>query len=244
VAQLLVSVRSASEAVAALAGGAAIIDVKEPLRGALGRAEVSVWREVRTVVPLEIPVSVALGELNEWFALEPGEPPLDLASQGDAGSGITLAKLGFSHAGADWPERWRRVRQRLAETAGWSPGWVAVVYLDWEAARAPDPEAVIQAAVEVPECPGVLFDTWEKSRRIRIRLDTDRGWQRRIARVKESSRFVALAGSLDAQALQRLRPLEPEVFAVRSAACRGGDRLAEIDPNRVARLVDASTGRR
>ena len=37
--RLLVSVRSAAEAEAALAGGAAVIDVKEPTRGALGRAD-------------------------------------------------------------------------------------------------------------------------------------------------------------------------------------------------------------
>ena len=36
--QLLVSVRSPAEALAALEGGAALIDVKEPARGSLGRA--------------------------------------------------------------------------------------------------------------------------------------------------------------------------------------------------------------
>ena len=36
---LLVSVRSADEAIAALAGGADVIDVKEPNRGALGAAD-------------------------------------------------------------------------------------------------------------------------------------------------------------------------------------------------------------
>ena len=38
--QLLVSVRSAEEARAALEGGAALIDVKEPSRGSLGSASV------------------------------------------------------------------------------------------------------------------------------------------------------------------------------------------------------------
>ena len=36
---LLVSVRDAAEAGNAVAGGAALIDVKEPARGALGRAD-------------------------------------------------------------------------------------------------------------------------------------------------------------------------------------------------------------
>ena len=40
--QLLVSVRSAGEAVDALAGGCQILDVKDPSRGSLGRADDSV----------------------------------------------------------------------------------------------------------------------------------------------------------------------------------------------------------
>ena len=43
---LLVSVRSAEEARAALAGGATVIDIKEPDRGPLGRAEPEVWQQV------------------------------------------------------------------------------------------------------------------------------------------------------------------------------------------------------
>ena len=44
--RLLVSVRSAAEAEAALTGGASVIDVKEPTRGALGRADDGVIADV------------------------------------------------------------------------------------------------------------------------------------------------------------------------------------------------------
>ena len=63
--RLLVSVRDASEALAALRGGAALIDVKEPRLGSLGAATPEVWREVRRVVPTEVPCSAALGELKD-----------------------------------------------------------------------------------------------------------------------------------------------------------------------------------
>src|SRR5205807_1071510 len=65
-ARLLVSVRSPDEALAAIKGGADIIDVKEPAHGPLGRADAAVWRAVREAVPPSIPVSVALGEWDEW----------------------------------------------------------------------------------------------------------------------------------------------------------------------------------
>ena len=101
VAKLLVSVRSKVEALAALAGGAAIIDVKEPLNGPLGRAHFAVWHEVRERRPPPSPVSVALGELNDWPGIDAVEVP-----RGDLdGPGLLQARP--SHAPPDWIDRWR-----------------------------------------------------------------------------------------------------------------------------------------
>ncbi len=234
-AQLLVSVRSAIEATEAVAGGASIIDVKEPARGPLGRAACSVWREVRRAVPASIPVSVALGELNEW--LEPDR--IEVSS--DAWTGIDFRKLGLANACPDWRIHWRDLRADLADLAVprtgsplGRPSWVAVVYLDWETAQAPDPHSVIRAAGEFEECSGILFDTWDKSRRTRI----DRSWERWFDQVRNLGRFLSLAGSLDVEAIRRLGALKPDIFAVRGAACRGGDRNATIDREQVARLVE------
>ena len=67
--RLLVSVRSAAEAEAALTGGASVIDVKEPTRGALGRADDGAIADVVAAVAGRAPVSAALGELRD----RPGE---------------------------------------------------------------------------------------------------------------------------------------------------------------------------
>jgi (5-formylfuran-3-yl)methyl phosphate synthase len=232
-ARLLVSVRSEVEARAALAGGAAIIDVKEPSRGSLGMASTSVWAAVRRAVPTSMIVSVALGELINWIA------PRRRTIEERCWDGIDFRKLGLAHAGPSWRDQWRELRARIngesSARPGGAPLWVAVAYLDWEAARAPDPESVIGEAAAIGDCLGVLFDTWDKSRRI----DFDLRAARWIVQAKEVGRFVALAGSLDEPAIRRLRPLKPDIFAVRGAACRGGDRNAPIDRDRVARLVDA-----
>src|SRR5262245_51990310 len=63
--RLLVSVRDAAEAEAALAGGADLIDVKEPSRGALGRADAVVIADIVRAVGGKAIVSAALGELRE-----------------------------------------------------------------------------------------------------------------------------------------------------------------------------------
>jgi (5-formylfuran-3-yl)methyl phosphate synthase len=225
-ASLLVSVRSADEARAALAGGAAVIDVKEPNRGPLGRAEPEVWQAVRQAIPRNIPVSVALGELLEW-----SEPP---ALDASWFSGLTYRKLGLAGCGnlpvSEWAEAWSRLRQAW----GAGPAWVAVVYADWVRADAPAPDVVAAVALAAG-CAGVLVDTWDKTRPSPI----DLRWEPWIRRVQRAGLFLALAGGLDAASIARLAPLRPDLFAVRGAACKDASRCGAIDPNRVATLVRA-----
>src|SRR5690242_4202542 len=85
-AHLLVSVRSPAEAVAALEGGAALIDVKEPSRGPLGRADEDTITAIVQTVAGRRPVSVALGELLDHSEPRPPHPqPLSRRERG-AGS--------------------------------------------------------------------------------------------------------------------------------------------------------------
>jgi len=225
---LLVSVRSVAEARAAVGAGADVIDVKEPRLGPLGPAHPDVWRAVRLAVPCEIPVSAALGELADWSAATFRFCLL--------ASGLSYVKLGLAGCGsrppAEWKRGWRSARESLAAPGG--PEWVVVVYVDWSAARAPHPDDVLGFTLET-DCSGVLFDTWDK----RGTSPVDDSWAGWIRRIQDSGRFVALAGGLDEAAIARQRALQPDLFAVRGSACVGGDRLAAIDPERIARLARA-----
>jgi uncharacterized protein (UPF0264 family) len=216
---LLVSVRSADEARAALRGGASVIDVKDPARGPLGRATPDAWRAVREAVPETVPVSVALGELVEWP---------DAGLDGLDWTGIVYRKLGLAGAGPGWADRWAAIREGSP-----GPPWVAVAYADWQAAEAPSPGEVLDVALNVPGCVGLLVDTWDKSRPGGL----DDTWSPIVGRARASGRLIALAGRLDAEAIRRLAPLRPDLFAVRGAACVGGDRRATIDAARVADLA-------
>jgi (5-formylfuran-3-yl)methyl phosphate synthase len=231
VASLLVSVRSGEEAAAAVAGGAAIIDIKEPRFGSLGRASWQTWREVRAVVPESIPVTAALGELVEW-----PDPSL-LAGPAGAYGGIEFVKLGLGGAPLDWRDRWRILRDSLGEHASRPPFWVAAVYADWQSAGAPHPGDVLAASAAVEECRGILVDTWDK----RVASCLGLHWAPFVENVRATGRFVALAGSLDREAIVRLAPLAPDIFAVRTAACAGGDRRGPIDPARVSLLRQSAS---
>jgi uncharacterized protein (UPF0264 family) len=223
-AALLVSVRSAEEAAFALEGGADVIDVKEPRRGPLGRADTNVWRDVRVLNRAARSLSVALGELVEWRSA----PLLDAG----AFEGFSFRKLGLAGSGAEWAEDWRRLRTRLGD----GPQWVAVAYSDWELAAAPVSRAVLEEAI-VARCAGILIDTFDKTRRTTV----DLSWRRWVDRAHEAGLFVALAGGLDVGEIKRLAPLAPDLFAVRGAACVGG-RQGTLALDRVRVLADVAHG--
>ena len=218
---LLVSVRSAEEARSAVEGGASVVDVKEPDRGPLGRASAETWRAVREAVPPSIPVSVALGELYDWGG---GCGPLE---------GIAFRKLGLAGAGPDWRSRWAEIRR----LEGDGPRWVAVAYADWRTSASPCPADILEAALDAPDCSGILVDTWDKAKS--SPLDPTPEWIDWVGHARGAGRFVALAGGLDLASIARLAPLRPDLFAVRGAACDRSDRRGTVRADRVAGLVRA-----
>src|SRR5262245_32755869 len=90
--RLLVSVWSANEAAVALAGGADVIDVKEPLNGPLGAVSLETLRQVCRVVGHGRPVTAALGDAG-------AEDAIEARARQYAASGAELVKVGL--AGVD-----------------------------------------------------------------------------------------------------------------------------------------------
>ena len=228
---LLVSVRSLEEAAAALEGGADLIDVKEPSRGALGRSDREtigrIVAHVRSAAP-DTPVSAALGELPGLRAEDfPG--PVDYVKVGLAGCRF--------HAG--WQQAFFALQQRFEEQAcsawGFGPRWIAVAYADHDAAEAPPFAEVLDLAVD-GGCDGLLIDTYAKSgRRLNDSLPAHE-LARWIDRAHEQDLFVACAGRLCSDLLPEVLGADPDIVAIRSAACSGGDRLATVDPVSVRRF--------
>jgi uncharacterized protein (UPF0264 family) len=226
--QLVVSVRNAGEVEAALAGGADLIDVKEPQRGPLGPADVGVLAEVVAKVARRGPVSAALGELLDSFWKKPSLVPH-----------LAFAKWGLAgfqrHAPLLWRWHLTYAAQRLSEV---NPGCrtVAVAYADWERAQAPTPDEVLALAAQL-RFGAFLLDTWQKDGS--TLLDCLRLTE--IARLRErccaAGVPMALAGSLGPTEIQTLLPLRPDLFAVRGAVCQGRQRGAAIDEGKVRQLA-------
>lgn len=228
--RLLVSVRSAAEAAAALQGGADVLDVKAPERGSLGRPPRQVVRAVlavRDVLAPHVPVSIALGELAEWTdaaAVAEWLPP-----------GIGFAKVGLAgQRDRDWTTAW----QALREAAPAHVAWVAVAYADVRAAAAPDIADVIAAAVRT-HFAGVLVDTYSKREGRLLDHLAPAALGRHARGVHSAGLFWAVAGRLSLADLPRLSPHPVDVVAVRSAVCIGEDRREGVEAARVARFRTA-----
>jgi uncharacterized protein (UPF0264 family) len=225
--QLLVSVRSAREALVALSGGADWIDLKEPSRGALAAVDTSVAREVVEAIAGRCPVSAALGELRDWET--------SLAQQLLAVPGVGVVKLGLAGCGPDWQQRWLDVAaeagdQRLA----------AVVYADWQCASAPVPGAILEAA-QAARCQYLLIDTYNKSAGSVFRCWSGPPLTSFLQQAREAAMTIVLAGSLTKADLEQIPRALVQIVAVRGAVC-GGDRTASIDAALVADWKQAVAG--
>jgi len=244
--QLLVSVRSAAEGAVALTGGCQILDVKDPSRGSLGRADNFVIEQVlQTGIAAGVSVSAALGEVAE-HSTSPG-------SSEDRRLPNSLARLSFTKLGlaglnndSNWAARWQDTMSFLADGVrsscdNHSLNWVAVIYADWQAAGAPSPNAIVDCVLSSRESTsnhiaGVLIDTWsKKSGRLLDSLTVEQ-LSDLANNVQQSGRFFAVAGRLTSIMLPKLASVRPDIVAVRSAACRNEDRTSSVDADAVRKL--------
>jgi len=217
---LLVSVRNASEAMAALAGGADVIDVKEPNAGPLGAASLDAIAGVVQAVAGAVPVTAATGELGEGFAAE------------SLPTGVAIAKLGLAGS-ADRP--WRRQSERWAASLPVSTSAVLVAYADWQTAEAPAPEEVLSHAVEIG-CRGMVFDTWSKAGGCSLDLLDAEILKALIRQAVARGMLTVLAGSMMPERLGEAASYGPTLVGVRGAACVGG-RAGHVNTDRVRMLA-------
>ena len=222
--RLLVSVRSAAEADRALAGGASLIDIKEPNNGSLGRATDAVIAEIVQTVAGKHSVSAALGEGIEAQPLYPGRG-LHYVKWGLAGLGSVI---GWQRALKAAGEPLRRQDPECRP--------VAVAYADWRRANAPSPADVFAFAC-AEKWGAFLIDTWRKDgSNLLDWLDIPT-----LTELCQSARShgvaIALAGSLRIEQIETVRKLSPNWIAVRGAACADGNRQGSIDTEAVRDLV-------
>jgi uncharacterized protein (UPF0264 family) len=226
--QLLVSVRDAVEARAALDGGAGIIDAKEPAAGALGPVSGATLTAIRTVVPAAVPLSAALGDVATAQQVERAFLPVLVP--------LSFVKLGF--LGVDDAPTIRRLLALAVERCALlpsAPRVVAVAYADWRETRSLPPSAWPDL-LEGTDAGGLLVDTVRKDGGTLRDLMSATELAQLGHRLGRAGRRYAVAGGLQSGDVALVRAAGGQVLGVRGAVCRGG-RAGTIDPEMVRRFA-------
>ena len=223
--RLLVSVANAEDAAAALAGGADIIDAKDPSAGALGAVSLPTLRDIVSAVDNARPVTAALGDVSDPVALERD-------AHAFASTGIAFVKIGF--AAIDSRDRIAGLVAAAVRGAR-DVGVVAVFYAD------ADPgftfvDLVTSAALG--GAGGVLIDTADKRGPGLRQLITAATLNGYVTAAHDAGLFIAVAGKLTADDLGFSRESGADIAGVRGAACDAG-RTGRVSPERVRLLAGA-----
>ena len=225
--QLLVSVKDFGEFELAREVGVTWIDLKDPDQGSLGKPGLPFVRQVHKFC-LDFPardykISLALGELPELDLdhLEPEVCDFDF---------VKVALSGFC------PDVDRFKLYRLSSLLR-DPGQLILVhYADHQVAAAPPFSQVLEMALAL-KCRYLLIDTYRKSAGNLFHWYEPNELDQLIQQARKVGMAVSLAGSLRVEELQRAAGLQPDVLAVRGAACEVGDRKNSLSERRMVDLV-------
>jgi hypothetical protein len=235
--RLLVSVANAGEAAEALAGGADLIDAKNPLLGALGAVSLYAMRAIRASVDGQRPVTAAIG-----YAVD--EATVERLAYAYTATGALFVKIGF--AGITAPAQVTALTRAAVHgaTRAGTGGVVAVAYADAPPSECVSTATLIDVAAAAGAA-GVLLDTIDKHGPRLTALMTGEALTAFVTRTHDMGLLAALAGRLTADDLTLARDSGADVVGVRGAACEG-DRTGRVTASRVRSLqihLDGSTGR-
>ncbi|MGA2681120.1 MAG: (5-formylfuran-3-yl)methyl phosphate synthase [Candidatus Bathyarchaeia archaeon] len=231
--KLLISPANVKEAAEAIAGGADIIDVKNPQEGALGANFPWVIKQIRELAPKNVRVSCALGDVPNL----PGS--VSLAALGAATLGVDYIKVGLCGCNTAG-EAVYLLRNVNKAAKGCNPKIkvAAVGLADTQRIDSLDPMQIpsiaFKARVEV-----AMLDTGVKDGKNLFSYLKDTQLEEFVDCSHQFGLEVALAGSLRKQDLPVIYRFGADIAGLRGAACTNSDRVrGEIKRALVEELVE------
>ena len=214
--RFLASVTNESEAGLAAAGGADIIDCKNPSEGALGALPTAVVRAVRRAVPAHIPVSATIGDL----AADP--EPVAAAVGAMAATGADYVKIGFFPGGDA-----RATIKRLQRFPLGRVRLVAVMLADRE------PDFTLIGDMQRAGFLAVMLDTAGKDgRTLRDHMSAE-ALTAFVQQARSAGLLAGLAGSLRVNDIPALLELDADILGFRGALCAAHQRESTMDADAV-----------
>jgi len=216
--KLLVSCANVAEASVAVAGGADIVDAKNPREGALGATFPWTVRSIKAIAG-KVEVSCTLGDLPNL----PGS--VALAALGAAATGVNYVKVGLGGVRTK-DDAVYLLRGAVKAAKDFNPAVkvVAAGYADAERSGLLNPAIVPEVAGEA-NADVAMIDTAFKNGENLFTFLTRREIGRIVDDAHERGLQVALAGSLRKELLPDAFSLKADIVGVRGAACTNRDRL-------------------
>ncbi|MDR2719467.1 MAG: (5-formylfuran-3-yl)methyl phosphate synthase [Nitrososphaerota archaeon] len=231
--KLLISPQNTKEAIEAIAGGANIIDVKNPKEGSLGANFPWVIKEIKQLIPDNVELSCTLGEAPNL----PGS--ITLAAYGAASLEVNYVKVGLS--GVQTVQKTVNLLENIVHATKMCNSKIKVVaagYGDYFRAGSIEPQLVVQAAFTA-KADIVMLDTAIKDGKNIFNHQTPQQLEEFIDTAHKHNLGVALAGSLQAQDLPVVKKLGADFVGLRGAACQNNNRdTGHITRERVKKLSE------
>lgn len=221
-----------------MAGGAHIVDAKEPALGPLSPVSPATLQSICAAVPPEVSLSVALGDAR---STELGDVVAAVAPMRPRAGLYFKAALVSASARAAQPDMARAAR--LLQARPDRPELVVARYVD-----APDDAADLADWVDACAASGargLLLDTSRKEGGNLLASVDVRSLAALRRRATRHGVWLAVAGGMTVDDMERLGEIRPHVVGVRGAVCVGG-RAGSLSIERVRQLrhaLDAITAR-
>jgi (5-formylfuran-3-yl)methyl phosphate synthase len=211
----LASVTSPTEAMMAIAGGADIIDAKNPMLGAYGALPTAVVQAIRRATPARVPVSATIGDgtheqvlaAARAMAIQTGCTYIKIALTQDHNTAALIRELGALNLG-----KTRLVGMLLADQ---------------------NPDLDLIAVLAMAGFAGAMLDTADKSAGALPDVLEVVTLSQFITTTQKFGLFAGVAGSLRLSHVADLVRLKPNVIGFRGALCAGTNRTHALSGDAV-----------
>jgi len=210
--QMLASVNSLEEALIAEKENIDIIDLKQPLQGALGALEITDIQKIVSALNNATIISATVGDL-------PMQPELIYKAVNNvANTGVDYIKIGFFPS-----SDWKPVITKLQSLSQQGLKLIAVLFADQQ------PELTSIPLFSDAGFSGVMLDTMNKSNGSLTQVMPLETIQEFVQLAKKHQLLCGLAGSLREPDITPLAKLDADYLGFRGALCANHERTSELD---------------
>lgn len=219
---MLASVNSEAEARLVLDANVDIIDLKQPVRGALGALDADSVKKIVASIDGRKQVSATIGDL-------PMQPDLVFnAVKAMAETGVDYIKIGF-FPGGDWPG----TLEKLSILTRQNVALVAVLFADSQF------DFSVIPMLGSAGFTGVMLDTMDKQKGSLTQVMAKSAIEQFVKQAKAHQLLCGLAGSLRLEDIAELMPYQVDYLGFRGALCEQHNRIGQLSKQAIVEIKQA-----